>query len=335
MPTSSPTSHYAADDRPEIERLDAELERLTELLKTDPADAERMAREVERLVELKLHLSTRPAPAGRHRLERIRASASHKAEPGFARTAILASEAGRPPKGRSGKSRARWRADKARDNTIFQFISRLLRSKQPVRITNRASDTVRSAEIELARSRSEERATIPSIGLPHWDHTDARLKMLAWGMASFDMGAVPFTLRLSELVMENAQSDPRGAARHLQDRIGRHLRTRLEQAPAFWFAIETNAWGKPHLHGAIVIPPGKSDEVKAALRTAGGSVARSLTLSVRRDPAAWVSYATKWFYGTKAKVRSETTTAATNLIRVRAREWHERARKSGNVIYPI
>jgi len=160
--------------------------------------------------------------------------------------------------------------------------------------------------------------------------------MLAWGMASSEMQAVPFTLHLNDLVVLNAKSDKRGVGRHMQDRIGRHLRNRLGEVPPFWFSVEAAVWTKPHLHGAVVIPVGRHDQVRAALMAAGGPWgARQLSFSVKRNAATWVSYATKWFYGTKLHVHDNSTTGATNSVRSAARDWHEKARREGVTIYPL
>lgn len=264
------------------------------------------------------------------------ASIPFKAERRLAKIFVSESEAGKPKKYRSEKSRAIWRADKGRDDKILKSITDCLRSKQPVRITNSALDTVISGNKSLSRARLSGMRIIPDIGLPHWDHTDPHLKMLAWGMASSEMLAVPFSLHLNDLVVINAQSDKRGVGRHMQDRIGRHLRNRLGDVPPFWFSVEAAMLTKPHLHGAIVIPPGRREEVRAALMAAGGPWKdRQLSFSVKRSPATWVSYATKWFYGTKAHVHDNSTTGATNSVRSAARDWHQSARREERVLYPI
>lgn len=277
------------------------------------------------------------APSYRHtlRISKILNGASHRAEPYYRGEVIRRIEAGKPRKSRSEKSRARWRSDLRRDAKIFKFISGLLRSKQPVQVTSTSAHTVSSAKESLARSRTEGTRIIPKIGLPHWDHADRQLKMLGWGMASWDMNARPFTLRLHTTVMAKAKDDKRGAARHLQDRLTRHLRTRLGDAPAFWFAIEMGAGDEPHLHGAIVVPPGREEEIKDALRAAGGpwTASRQLKFSDRRTAATWVSYSTKWMYGTAGKLQDENIIAATNGMRAAAREWYQSARKECRTIY--
>lgn len=65
---------------------------------------------------------------------------------------------------------------------------------------------------------------IPEVGLPHWDHSSEILKMLGWSMASRELGATPFTLRLSDDVVIKAQACRRGFGWYMQDRLNRCLR---------------------------------------------------------------------------------------------------------------
>ena len=315
--------------------LDSELKLLLELAEANPDKAKLYEAAITARVDFLLLEADRDTDRSDRDATKIKAASAHIAELAYRQAATLAHESGKPS--RSGKSRARWRADKRRDEEIFKFVTGLLRVKQPVRVTDMSAHTVIIAKSELARARIEARSVIPEVGLPHWDHADAKLKMLAWGMASWEMGATPFTLRLNELVIENAKSDKRGPARHLQDRIARHLRNRLGAVSPFWFAIETSLMSEAHLHGAIVIPTDRESSVADALRAAGGpwrSKARQLMFSPRRGAATWVSYATKWFYGTKGKFEGGNTTGATNDIRSAAREWHQSARGEGKVLYP-
>jgi len=317
--------------------IDAEIDRLSAIIRTDPGDAEEIERQILSLTDLKLAMIDRET-GHRAAIPTMLAAASHRGEHRHRRLATDAYDGGRAAHARaSKKSRSHWRRDKRRDDEIYKYIIRLLREKQPVRLTPRLADTVRSADLELASARLSETRCIPKIGLPHWDHTDPLLRMLGWSMASWDLNATPFTLRLNADLIRKAQADSRGMSRHLQDRISRHLRSRLGASTPFWFVIETSVMGECHLHGAVVIPPGQKDAVEAALKAAGGpwGTRRQLALSERGDPAKWIGYCTKWFYGSKAKVRDEATTAATNDIRRLAREWHQKARRDERVIYPI
>lgn len=302
----------------------------------NPCRAAQIEMEIVRHLEWQMRLADRPS-VERPRLlvERILDRASHISERAFSKDAFRRFDTEKQGASRSGKSRASRRIDPRRDAEIFRYICGLLTAKQPVQVTSTSAHTVRSAELELARSRLEGTRIIPKVGLPHWDHADRQLKMLGWGMASWDMNARPFTLRVHTTVMAKARDDKRGIARHLQDRLTRHLRTRLPDAPAFWFAIEMGAGDEPHLHGAIVVPPGREKEVKNALRAAGGpwTASKQLKFSDRGTAATWVSYSTKWMYGTAAKLQDDNIIAATNGMRAAAKEWYQTARKECRTIY--
>lgn len=270
--------------------------------------------------------------------KRAKFAAGRKGELRFREAALGAKSAGKHPRTRSEKSRSSWRVDPIRDEKIYRLINACLRKGQPVRVSVRASYVVSAARKSLADSERYGPRIIPTVFLPHWDHADRLLKMVGWGMASHDLGAVPFTLRLSTEVIEKARAAEVGIGRHLQDRITRHLRHRLsEGVPAFWFAVEQGVWDEPHLHGAIVIPEGRQDEVKAALIAAGGawvSRARQLGFSRRKNLVVWVGYATKWLFGSKVKLRDENLTGANHEMRRNAKRCYNDARSSGSVLYP-
>ena len=291
--------------------------------RSEPSSLSPLPDEDTEAVAVKLHLP------------RSLTSVPYKIERRLAKSIIAGSEIGKPKKTRSEKSRASWRADKRRDSEILKFITVSLRSKQPLRLTGSAADTVRRGKKSLEAAALSKTRIIPDVGLPHWDHTDPHLKMLGWGMATSDMGATPFTLHITTAVFAQAQRDKRGPARHMQDKISRHLRNRLNEVPPFWFSIEASVGIEPHLHGAIVVAKGREDDVRSALVAAGGPWgARQLSFSVKRSAATWVTYATKWFYGTKVRLRDENTSGATKSVRSAAREWHQKARAEKKVLYP-
>jgi len=320
-----------------VGEIDAEIEHLVALALADPSDAKEIEGQIDSLIDLKLAMIDREAGTSATLSTKL-AAVTHRGEHRSRRSAIDAFDGGRAALARASRmSRGSWRRNKRRDDEIYNFIISLLRIKQPVRLTAALTHTVRSAKSELASAKLSETRCIPKVGLPHWDHTDPLLRMLGWSMASWELDATPFTLRLNPDLIIRAEADRRGMSRYLQDRIGRHLRTKLGSPAPFWFAVETSAMGECHLHGAVVIPPGQIDLVKAALKSAGGSWGRSrqLRFSERGDAAKWVGYCTKWFYGSKTRVRDEATTAATNDIRRLAKEWHQKVRQEERVIYPI
>ena len=252
-------------------------------------------------------------------------------------------------KSRSEKSRAKWRNDPRRDEKILSYINAKLRAKQPVRLTRDASHIVSAARKKLADAKRAGVRVIPDLFVPHWDHSSDLMKMLGWGLASRELGATPFTLRIAPEVLERAKADKLGTARHIQERLMRHLRTRLPGvAPTFWFAIEQGQWEEAHLHGAVVIPPDGRKVVAKALAAAGGdwsSPARQVQLDRPRNLVTWVGYATKWLFTSmtrvlpekfsdpEARYRAHELTGASQTMRRAAKAAYQQARNSKAVIY--
>jgi hypothetical protein len=197
----------------------------------------------------------------------------------------------------------------------------------------------------LAAAKTSGLRIVPKIGLPHWDHSNDRLKAFGWALASDRLAATPFTLRLSTEVIEGALASKKGIARYLQDRVARHLRTRLpDHEPCFWFAIEVGSGDEPHLHGAVVIPDGGEGLVKQALRAAGGpwsSAARQCQLSRAKNVVKWLGYSTKWLHrsawcirGMGASNEPDVVMAASQNMRRAAKEEYATAREKGWIIEP-
>ncbi len=253
-------------------------------------------------------------------------------------------------KSRSEKSRAKWRNDPRRDEEILRFINTKLRSRQPVRLTTEAAHTVYAARKNLADAKRAGVRSIPDLFVPHWDHSSDLMKMLGWGLASRELGATPFTLRIAPEVLEKAQADKVGPARYIQERIMRHLRIRLPgTAPTFWFAIEQGQWEQAHVHGAVVIPPDQRKAVAEALAAAGGawsSPARQVQLDRPKNLVTWVGYATKWLFTSMTRVlpdklsdptsrfKAQELTGASQSMRRAAKAAYQNARQDRAVIYP-
>jgi hypothetical protein len=253
-------------------------------------------------------------------------------------------------KSRSEKSRAKWRNDPRRDEEILSFINTKLRSRQPVRLTKQAAHTVWAARKNLADAKRAGVRVIPDLFVPHWDHSSDLMKMLGWGLASRELGATPFTLRIAPEGLKRAQADEVGPARHIQERIMRHLRVRLPgNAPTFWFAIEQGQWEEAHVHGAVVISPNGRKAVAEALAAAGGawsSPARQVQLDRPKNLVTWVGYATKWLFTSmtrvlpdklsdpEARYKAHELIGASQTMRRAAKVAYQQARKSGAVIYP-
>lgn len=266
------------------------------------------------------------------------------------RTHLDADVASKGVKSRSENSRAKWRNDPRRDERIFSFINAKLRLQHPIRLSRDASHIVWEARKILADAERAGVRVIPDLFIPHWDHSSDLMKMLGWGLASRELGATPFTLRIAPEVLKRAQADEVGPARHIQERIMRHLRVRLPgTAPTFWFAIEQGQWEEAHAHGAVVIPPDGRKAVAEALAAAGGawsSPARQVQLDRPKNLVTWVGYATKWLFTSMTRVlpdklsdpearhKAHKLIGASQSMRRAAKAAYQEARKSGTVVYP-
>lgn len=264
-------------------------------------------------------------------------AAGAKMEAGYRRADLDARVAHKPSKGRSEKSRSAWRNDPVRDEKIFKFINACLRSKQQIRVTSCSRHIVWTAKKNLREAKLYGLRVIPKVGLPHWDHSSEILKMLGWSMASHEMGATPFTLRLSDNVIVQGKSASRGFGWYMQDRMRRHLRLVTGDDPAFWFIIEQGLGDEPHLHGAVVMPCDRKEQVREALCAVGGawrSKVRQCQFGQSNNLIRWIGYCTKWLWRSKAFIGNGAVVGAANIVRRRAKECYQRARETGVVIYP-
>ena len=278
--------------------------------------------------------------------------AAGSVEPKFRKVKLDAEVAAKGPKSRSEKSRAAWRNDPRRDEKILSYIGRLVRNKQPVRLSVASRHLVSAARKSLADAARAGVRIIPDLFVPAWDHSSDLMKMLGWGLAAREMGATPFTLRVSDEILDAARGSRVGPSRYLQDRIARHLRTRLPNGVAtFWFAIEQGHWEQAHLHGAILIREGERPIVREALMAAGGDwkggSVRQVHFSPAKNQIKWVAYSTKWLFGTHRRLSADegafdvdlftdrkVPIAATQSFRAAARTVYQAGRKTGLVIYP-
>ncbi len=214
--------------------------------------------------------SAAPLPFGERVKRRVKFAVG-SVEPKLRKVKLDAQVAAKGPKSRSDKSRSAWRNDPRRDEKILSHIGQLVRRKQPVRLSVSSAHLVSAARKNLADAARAGVLVIPDLFVPAWDHSSDLMKMLGWGLAARDIGATPFTLRVSGDVLDAARRSRVGPSRYLQDRIARHLRTRLPNSPAtFWFAIEQGHAEQAHLHGAILIQEGQRSSVREALMAAGG-----------------------------------------------------------------
>jgi hypothetical protein len=291
-------------------------------------------------------------PSFGERVKRRVKFAAGSVEPKWREVKLGAKVAGKAPKSRSDKSRAAWRNDPKRDEKILSYIGRLVRKRQPVRLSVNSTHSVSAARKNLADATRAGVGTIPDLFVPTWDHSSDLMKMLGWGLAARNMGATPFTLRISEEVIGAAKRSRVGPSRYLQDRIARHLRTRFPNStPTFWFAIEQGFREQAHLHGAILIEDGQEAGIRKALVVAGGDWAggtvRQVHFSPKKNQIKWVTYSTKWLFGTHRRLvenegvvdvdlltSRKVPIAASQTFRVAARAAYRAARTDSLVIYP-
>lgn len=282
--------------------------------------------------------STHPGAFAMRATRKAKFAGGAKKERGFRRTLLDRDIADKGAKIRSEKSRSAWRNDPKRDEEIYRYINEKLRSKQPVRLSTKSSYLVSESRKKLADATRTGTRIIPELFVPHWDHSSRILKMIGWGMASQHLGAVPFTLRISPDVVETAKGDKVGFARHVQDRLARHLRYRCPGAtPTFWFVIEQGTWDEPHLHGAVVIPEGERDAVRDALSATGGtwtSSARQVQFGRSGNLIKWVGYSTKWLYGSMVKMGDDNLIGASQGMRREAKRLYQETRQRNLVLYP-
>ena len=268
---------------------------------------------------------------------RVKFAQGSTAERGFRRAFLDRDVAEKDPKCRSEKSRAEWRNDPRRDEKIYSYINRSLRSGQPVRLTVNAKDIVSLSRKTVADATRSGVKAVPDVFVPHWDHSSRLLKMLGWGLASRELKATPFSLRIAPEVFHVARADKVGAARYLQDRLSRQLRNRLPgTAHAFWFAIECGPGDEPHLHGAVVIPDDQREQVRNALVATGGrwkSSARQLDFGRPKNLVTWVGYSTKWLFGSMLNLQDDNLIAASQPMRREAKRMFQQARSERKILY--
>lgn len=154
--------------------------------------------------------SAAPIPFGKRVKRRVKFAAG-SVEPKFRKVKLDAEVAAKGPKSRSEKSRAAWRNDPRRDEKILSYIGRLVRNKQPVRLSVASRHLVSAARKSLADAARAGVRIIPDLFVPAWDHSSDLMKMLGWGLAAREMGAT-----LTRTVPEQPTMESRSCAGCLQ-----------------------------------------------------------------------------------------------------------------------
>ena len=104
-----------------------------------------------------------------------------------------------------------------------------------------------------------------------WRHIGDINKMKAMSRAVEEIGAMAFTLNLSENIVAKASVNPRKAKTFLSDRLTKTLARHFSFPVDFAFVLEFTPGGRLHLHGIIVIDRSRKKLAKQALMEAGGN----------------------------------------------------------------
>lgn len=245
------------------------------------------------------------------------------------------------------------RKDRDLDLKIFRRIRASLRRGDVVRLTSKPGPAVtdmrtRKRRIRTSRWKAEEEidgggsvdeicAAESTFMVPHWDHTGDRLKLLAWAMSIKGMGGQAMSLHIPDATWSKALKSARGPAAYLRDRMVKRLKKAFASTgfppPEFFFLVEASSTVRPHLHGAIVVPPGMRTSVEAALIESVGvwrTGTRQLDLREITDAAGWACYVAKFTFTTMLTLEDRRIAAATNGLRSTARAWYLDRREQGD-----
>lgn len=249
---------------------------------------------------------------------------------------------------RSGKPTPREYSCPDADERLFKGIKASLDAKQGVRLTAKKGGLVEDFRFQKTRKHLpktlQSKTHIRTFRSPHWDHTNDRLKALAWSKVAHMQGGYALSMNLGDEVIASIRAKGPGFAKHLSERIRTYLRRYVApyqaDTPEFFFWIETTARIPIHLHGAIIIHndnPAVLAAVEKALDGAAGNwkphaSTNKVHMKPIYTPHRWVSYVSKWQLGTRIRIGDDNIAAATNGLRRAARRWYEEARRTGEVL---
>ncbi len=133
---------------------------------------------------------------------------------------------------------------------------------------------------------------------PSWrDCTDQAKALLAHLALSRSPDLRGFTLRLSTSVERQARLAMKGPLEYLRRRVAEHLRKVLGPDVSWWTSLEESSDRQLHLHGEFVCPAAMLDEVRHALRSAGGEWpkgSRQFQIKLEHHPdERWAAYCAK------------------------------------------
>lgn len=124
------------------------------------------------------------------------------------------------------------------------------------------------------------------IQLSEWKRTNPTVRYAYATAAACCAGhALPFTLRITKEMQPHVtgcerELAPSGAAlsqksrlpaTFMSERINREFRKLGIPKPEYWFVVEDDKYGQPHLHGVVHLHGLKLPELRNALRRAGGA----------------------------------------------------------------
>lgn len=180
-------------------------------------------------------------------------------------------------------------------------------------------------------------------GLASWDDAGELPRIIAVNRAVTEMG-IPFawSLNLGPAQIQAANDNARGFLDHLRRKVARYLKNELRRSASFWFVLETDANGRPHLHGGLVLNDNDDPAaVERALAKAGGAASsqgsKPADIRPQHDPDGWAAYSTKRIGRTKRHLRDlggldledhVTIWTCTDDLRTEGKRLHEEARQA-------
>jgi hypothetical protein len=248
---------------------------------------------------------------------------------------------------RSRKPTLRVTRDANADDRLFRAIRASINEGERVHITGTTGEPVEDFRHQKNRKKipkaKNQGLVSRSYWCPLWNNTTDKLKALSWAMVMYDKSAFSMSINLGDDVIDDLRSKGPGFARHLGERIRRHLRRHLSRVdrpvPEFFISVEASYGIKPHVHGGIIIEPVDDlvaqAAVRRALEAAGGDwepKRNRVHLTRMYTPLRWIAYVTKWEIGTRLHLGDKSVVAVSSGLRGAAREWYEEARATGRRI---
>ena len=269
-----------------------------------------------------------------------------------------------------GKLATRHRGqDITADRLVAVAISEIFRGGSSVRLRTELATGVQYHGINKSLKKSHDKLNgkiilcddidpdIVEVHVPRWKDTGDFLKTIGWLLGCikhFGDNARPFTLNLSDSVIEKASSSPDGFTSYLQKALKRNLsraykRLDISTPPEFFFWVEAHKVSRPHLHGVIIFPTEAAQiavyrAMRDAIKLSGGDwkgpghqlVVKSF---LRRNPFGWAWYVSKLKETTQLNLKiisgvsgNPSTVAVTAGLNRLSKEAYEKARQRGEIL---